>query len=73
VVLRLQNAPLSSYGKSALVNLTTLDVRFNAIRAAGAASLATLVNLTTLDVRRNEIGVAGEATLAALTHCRVFM
>jgi Leucine-rich repeat (LRR) protein len=50
-----------------LTQLTSLDLRYNQIGDAGAASLAALTQLTSLDLGGNQIGAAGAASLAALT------
>ena len=53
---------------AALVQLTSLELRGNAIGADGARALAGLVNLTSLDLRYNRIGADGARALTGLVN-----
>eukprot|EP00959_Pyramimonas_sp_CCMP1952_P112357 2349208-Pyramimonas_sp.AAC.1 len=52
---------------SALVSLTSLDLSFTGVTAAGLRALAALTALSSLDLRYNEVTDAGVMALAPLT------
>ena len=61
-------SPVANAVFKGLVNLTSLDLRFNEIGAEGAQALKGLVNLTSLNLYFNQIGAEGAQALKGLVN-----